>query len=148
MRGRLQETSVLPERLSVEHVMPRSWKEHWPLADGTEATRDDFLRAIFEITEDESAVGQIVRRDRLKHSVGNLTLVTTSFNSKVSNKGFETKRVQFADQSILMLNKDIARESNWDEGRIEGRSERISELAKEIWPVPVVVETANQVPRS
>ncbi len=139
-RGKLQETSVLPEGLSVEHVMPVSWRDHWPLANGTEATSDDFLRASFEIEEDESAVGQIVRRNRLKHSVGNLTLVTPSFNSKLSNKGFEIKRAEFADQSVLMLNKDIAKETTWDERKIEMRSERISELAKEIWPVPAVAE--------
>ncbi len=143
MRGKLQETSVLPGSLTVEHVMPDSWKEHWPLANGTEVTSDDFMRALFEIKEDESAVGQIVRRNRLKHSVGNLTLVTRSFNSKVSNKGFEIKRAEFVDQSVLMLNKDIAKETYWDERKIETRSERIAELAREIWPVPLVTEADN-----
>ena len=137
-RGKLQETNILPDRLSVEHVMPDSWREHWPLGNGTAATDDEFYRAIFEIKEDQTAVGQIVRRNRLKHSVGNLTLVTPSFNSKVSNNGFETKRAEFADQSVLMLNKDIAKETDWDERKIEMRSERISVLAREIWPVPAL----------
>lgn len=142
-RGKLQETSVLPDGLNVEHVMPDSWREHWPLPNGIEATNDDFLRAFFEIKEDESAVGLIVRRNRLKHSVGNLTLVTPAFNNKVSNKGFEIKRAAFADQSVLMLNKDIAKEIEWDERKIETRSERISELAKEIWTGPVAEKSEN-----
>ena len=136
MRGKLQETNILPDGLSIEHVLPNSWKEHWPLVNGVEPTIYDFLRANFEVEEDESVVGQIVRRDRLKHSVGNLSLVTPSFNSKLSNKGFEVKKTEFADQSVLMLNKDIAKETEWDEQRIEMRSKRISDLAKEIWPIP------------
>ena len=138
MRGKLQETNILPDGLSVEHVMPDSWEEHWPLKNGIEPTSDDYLRAIFEVEEDDSVVGQIVRRERLKHSVGNLSIVTRSFNSKLSNKGFEVKKTEFADQSILMLNKDIARETKWDEQKIEKRSKRISSLAIEIWPIPVV----------
>ena len=135
-RGKLQETNVVTKGLSIEHVLPDSWRKHWPLAAGIAATDDDFYRAKYEIKEDDSAVGQIVRRNRLKHSVGNLTLVTPSFNSTVRNSGFEIKRTAFADQSVLMLNKDIAKETEWDEEKIEMRSERISKLAKEIWPVP------------
>lgn len=136
MRGKLQETNILPDGLSVEHVMPSSWKEHWPLMNGVEPTSYDFFRAQFEFEEDDSVVGQIVRRNRLKHSVGNLSIVTRSFNSKLSNKGFEVKKTEFADQSILMLNKEIAKETEWDEQRIEIRSKRISDLAKDIWPIP------------
>ena len=111
MRGKLQETNILPEALSIEHVMPRSWKEHWPLENGIEPTSEDISRAIFAVEEDDSVVGQIVRRKRLIHSIGNLSLVTPSFNSKLSNRGFEVKKTEFADQSILMLNKDIAKET-------------------------------------
>ena len=143
MRGKLQETNILPEGLSVEHVMPNSWKEHWPLANGVEPSSNDFYRANYEVEEDESVVGQIVRRNRLKHSVGNLSLVTPSFNSKLSNKGFEVKKTEFADQSVLMLNKEIAKETEWDEQRIEMCSKRISDLAKEIWPIPTDSITRN-----
>ena len=137
-RGKLQESNILPGRLSVEHVMPVSWKEHWPLANGIEPTARDFYRANYEFEEVESVIGLIVRRNRLKHSVGNLTLVTPSFNSKLSNKGFEIKRTEFTEQSVLMLNKDFVNEVSWDEQRIEMRSTRIGEIAKKIWPVPTV----------
>ena len=115
MHGKLQESKILPDRLSVEHIIPQSWREHWPLANGIEPASGDFLLAMFGVEEDESIVGQIVRRNRLKHSIGNLSLVTPSFNSKLSNKGFEIKRTEFAEQSLLMLNKDIAKETDWDE---------------------------------
>ena len=145
MRGKMQETSILSDELTVEHVMPNLWREHWPLADGVEPTSNDFLRAQFDfsIKEDESAVGHIVRRRRLKHSIGNLSLVTRSFNSRLSNKGFELKKAEFREQSVLMLNKDIAQETEWNEEIIEKRSKRISEFAKEIWPVPTVSVTGN-----
>ena len=143
MRGKLQETNILPEGLSIEHVMPNTWKEHWPLANGVEPTSNDFRRADYEDEEDGSVVGQIVRRNRLKHSVGNLSLVTPSFNSKLSNKGFEVKKTEIVDQSVLMLNKEIAKETKWDEKRIEMRSKRISDLAKEIWPIPAVIIAGN-----
>ncbi len=141
MRGKLQESKILLGGLSVEHIMPQSWREYWPLANGVEPTEDDFLRAIigYLLEEDESAVGQIVRRNRLIHSIGNLSLVTPSFNSKLSNKGFSIKRAEYTEQSILMLNKDIAKETDWGEQKIEMRSKHISELAKEIWPVPAFI---------
>ncbi|GAF83346.1 unnamed protein product, partial [marine sediment metagenome] len=142
-RGKLQETKGLPERLSVEHVLPDSWEEHWPLANGVEPTRDDFILAHYQIKEDDSTVGLIVRRERLIHTVGNLTLVTPSFNSKLSNKGFTTKRAEFSEQSILMLNKDIAKEEEWDEHKIEVRSARIAEIAKEVWPFPETPESGG-----
>ena len=138
MRGKMQETNILPKGLTVEHVMPASWRDHWPLAHGVEPTSNDYIRAIYEVEEDESVVGQIVRRERLKHTVGNLSLVTPSFNSKLSNNGFEVKKAEFMEQSILMLNKEIAKETEWDERRIEMRSKHISGLAKEIWAIPVV----------
>ena len=97
----------------------------------------------YSIEEDESALGHIVRRKRLKHSIGNLSLVTRSFNSKLSNKGFEIKKAEFIEQSVLMLNKDITLETEWNEEIIEKRSKRIFELAKEIWPVPTASVTGN-----
>jgi hypothetical protein len=74
--------------------------------------------------------------DRL---LGNLTLVTQSFNSKVSNCAFETKLPEFREQSVLMLNKDIAKEKNWNELNIEKRGARLAKEALEIWPTPTAM---------
>jgi hypothetical protein len=57
-------------------------------------------------------VGRIVRRNRLKQTLGNLTLVTKSFNSGVSNLAFGVKRKEFEDQSILMLTKDFVKKKS------------------------------------
>jgi hypothetical protein len=48
---------------AIEHVMPRKWVANWPLVEG--------------ITEND--------RDRLIHTLGNLTLLTGKLNSMVSN---------------------------------------------------------------
>ncbi len=133
LRGKKQEEKTLPDGLSVEHVLPQSWHEHWPLDCDEEPTDDDFFRALFEHTEDDSMIGQIVRRNRLLHSVGNLTLVTPSFNSSVQNYAFDVKRKEFADQSTLMLNKAIASETGWNEKTISTRGATLAKAAVNIW---------------
>ena len=50
--------------------MPRRWQTHWQLGDGT-------------VEAD---------RDRLVHTIGNLTLLTAKLNSKVSNAAWPVKR--------------------------------------------------------
>ena len=54
------------------HILPRRWESHWPLADDTDEGRD--------------------RRERLLHSIGNLTLVTQEFNTSLSNRAFQRKQ--------------------------------------------------------
>jgi hypothetical protein len=135
-RGKHQETQELPDSLSVEHILPRDWKEHWPMMNGLEPTTDDFYNAIFAFNEDESTVGQIIRRDRIKHTIGNLTLVTPSFNSKLSNEAFEIKRREFEDQSVLMMTRDFVKKPDWNEEQILERSENMARMACEIWQSP------------
>lgn len=135
-RGKLQESLEVRDDLTVEHVMPSSWHENWPLDGGIVPTEDDRRAALFALEEDESAVGQIVRRNRLLHTLGNLTLVTQSFNSKVSNESFQRKRPEFERQSVLMLTKDIAAATDWDECRIERRSRTLADLAVKVWAIP------------
>ena len=140
LRGPLQETNFISNVVSIEHVMPIKWQENWPLATDTQPTNADFMLASFWMEEDDTIVGQIVRRNRLIHSVGNLTLVTPLFNSKVSNKNFMVKKKALADQSVLILNRSITRKAKWNENKIEQRSNWISELAKNIWPFPSISE--------
>ena len=49
-RKRFQETEQLTAKLSVEHILPSDWKDHWPLPDGERATRFEIdLAGIHEI---------------------------------------------------------------------------------------------------
>lgn len=133
-RGSKQETNHLPDTLTIEHVMPSSWSANWPLPKDLIASPEESLSALFAITEDETVVGHIVRRNRLLHTLGNLTLVTQSFNSSLSNEPFDVKREEFKEQSILMLPKDIVKKEAWAEQEIEDRSLTLFEDARAIWP--------------
>lgn len=135
-RGKKQEDKSLPETLTIEHILPQSWQQHWPMSGGVQPTDAEFNQAYFAVLEDDTAVGRIVRRNRVKQTLGNLTLVTKSFNSGVSNYAFDVKRKEFEDQSILMLTKDFLKKEKWDEDDIASRGKSLFEHARQIWISP------------
>jgi hypothetical protein len=104
------------EKLTIEHLMPQGWRKHWPLADSTD--------------EGES------RRDRLIHTLGNLTLLTKKLNPAVSNGPWEQKHQKILDHSVLQLNEGLRGKTSWDERQIEDRGRDLFALALEIWPRP------------
>lgn len=103
-------------KLSIEHLMPQSWIEHWPLPSGTEAENEE------------------ERRDSLLHTIGNLTLVTGKLNSSLSNGSWGTKREHLLAHSALTLNRTLPRE--WTTTLIEHRSEAFAQAAIAMWPRP------------
>lgn len=136
-RGKKQEDKSLPDTLTIEHILPQSWKSHWPMMGDTQPTAAEHTQAMFAVLEDDSAVGRIVKRDRIKQTLGNLTLVTQSFNSGVSNLSFDVKRQEFEDQSILMLTKDFVKKEKWDEDEIALRGRVLFDQARQIWGAPL-----------
>ena len=114
-----QELLSLPDGLTVEHVMPQIWEPNWPIPNvGAEAIAD---------------------RKRLLHSIGNLTLVTSAFNSALSNEAFATKRPEIATTSLLTLNTYFQRFSDqdiWDEKKIVERAAELFSVAKSVWARP------------
>jgi len=63
--------------LTIEHILPQSWQANWPL----------------DVAEDDTPETAALRRERLLHSIGNLTLVTGSLNTPMSNKGLPREEV-------------------------------------------------------
>ena len=61
------EAIALPAGLTIEHAMPQSWEENWPLPEAVDA--------------DQAAEQRRLRVNR----IGNLTLVTQPLNSSLSN---------------------------------------------------------------
>lgn len=118
-----QEVLHLPVQLTVEHVMPVAWREHWkePSAEGAVA---------------ESHETPHERRDRLIHTIGNLTLLTDKLNSAVSNAAYFTKRPSITEQSALRLNAYFQRIDEWDEEAILARGRELFRSAQGIWPHP------------
>ena len=112
------------EKLEIEHVMPQSWEEHWPISAADLVRTDVGAEQIVPADERSKAV------DRL----GNLTLVTPSFNRSVSNLGWAVKRPEFENQRSLVINYDIAHSETWDEESIASRAKQLAAVANKVWP--------------
>jgi hypothetical protein len=119
------EVIALPEGLSIEHALPRSWEENWPQPDG-----DD---------PDEARAEREAHVNRL----GNLTLVTQQLNAALSNSpwiatapGTLSKRDELLDRSVLLINQRLCQHTEWDEQRIDDRSAELTERVLRTWPAP------------
>jgi hypothetical protein len=126
-RGRFDEAAGIRDDLTIEHVLPDIWAEHWPLSDGTVVPPD--LRTGLS----DAQLKEVADREALKHSLGNLTLLTGSRNPSLGNLGFNAKHKAFED-SQLVLNHEIADVANWNEDSIRQRANRLADLAIAIWP--------------
>ena len=115
------ESMLKPDaKLSLEHVMPQDWRDHWPPPDDRAPDGGDAGLA----------------RDELLHHLGNLTLVTGSLNASLSNAAWETKRTDLAQHSLLMLNKELAQLERWDEAAIRARETSLTQEICAIWMAP------------
>src|SRR5262249_24432478 len=135
-RGRFHETTTLAKELTVEHVMPREWQKSWPLGGGVTFSQDQLLQVAFSSREDETVVGRIVRRNRVKETIGNLTLLTQPLNSSVSNGPYSGKREALRKHSLLILNREITQSEIWDETAITARGKALLPVALSIWQFP------------
>jgi hypothetical protein len=115
--------------------MPRDWEEHWPLPDGTIPNPDQLSNAWFA-PEDDSVTGAIVKRQGMKETFGNLTLLTQQLNSSVSHAPFPAKRVAMQDHSQLVLNREITQNEQWDEDVIAKRRKALFAIACGHWKLP------------
>jgi hypothetical protein len=111
-------TEQIVSKLHIEHLLPQSWKQHWPIPG-------------FTTTDDQAA-----ERDRALHGIGNLTLVTQSLNPALSNGPWTKKRKEILKYSALNLNRTLDGESDWDESRIEARARELFKTARKAWPHP------------
>ena len=103
---------------AIEHVMPRRWVLNWPLNGANEADRE-----------------------RIIHTLGNLTLLTGKLNSKVSNGpwlGNGGKRQGLEAHDVLLLNRELLRKvtDRWTDESIRFRTRELTEILIRIWPVP------------
>ncbi|KOT38094.1 hypothetical protein ADK41_16975 [Streptomyces caelestis] len=112
-------------KLTIEHVMPQSWRDHWPPLD------DDPLEG--------------ADRDELVHTLGNLTLVTARLNPALGNMPWQDKRQWLGKHSLLRLTHGTLLNppptvdagdwaDGWDEDRIRSRGSYLASLSLHIWP--------------
>ncbi len=119
LHTRKTEKVPLPGKLSIEHVIPQTWKETWPIRDpADEQTLDRRVSSI--------------------HRLGNLTLVTSSLNPALSNDPWTEKRAALAQHSALRLNARLVHDhpKDFNEDVIDARSEALADLLVAEWPGP------------
>ena len=100
----------------IEHILPQRWANNWPVHD---------------------AEAEEVRAEHV-HRLGNLTLLTTSLNSKVSNGPWTSKRDALRAHDTLLLNSRLLStvDGTWDEAGIDSRPDAMLDVLFAIWPVP------------
>ena len=120
--GKGQVPVTLKDGLTIEHMMPQNWRKHYSLRHRS----PDALR----IAEEE--------RDRLIHTIGNLTLSTSSLGSKMSDGPWSDKKKALEKYGLMMLTNDALNMEGrgWGDQKIKARSLRLANFAIDIWPPP------------
>jgi uncharacterized protein with ParB-like and HNH nuclease domain len=121
--------------LTVEHLLPQSWMEHWPLADGSKGLTQQEL---WTAQADDAHAKATNLRNSILQTIGNLTVLTQPLNSSVSNSAWNNKRPALLNASLLPINQQLYGFDTWDEAAIEKRSKNLFERALAIWPGPEV----------
>lgn len=114
------ETLNISEKLHIEHVLPQEWAHHWPLPG---------------VKPEEV---ERIERDKIKDTIGNLTVLTEKLNPKISNESWENKKEEIEKHTVLKLNKELVNEwgDEWNEKTIAERGKRLAEITAKVWPGP------------
>jgi hypothetical protein len=107
----------LEKKLTIEHLLPKDWEDHWPLPEG-----------------DDDTERKARQRNEFVHRVGNLSLLTKQLNPSVSNGAWERKRREILRHSALNLNRALP--DVWNEEAIIRRSHELCDVALKVWPRP------------
>ena len=118
LRTGKSEKMQLQEKLTIEHLLPQEWRARWPLP--------------VELESEQAAE----ERDRILHTMGNLTLLNKKLNPAVSNGTWEDKWPEILKHTLLQINKDLEEYLKWDEATIRIRGEKLFDTARSVWPRP------------
>lgn len=97
---------------SVEHVMPKKWRNNWNHLPAELSERD---------------------RDSKLLTLGNLTLVKGRLNSAMRDSGWAKKKAVLKGYSTLKQTTDYLNIEHWDETVIENRANDLYQAALHIW---------------
>lgn len=128
LHDRKSEHVLLPEGLTIEHIMPREWRVNWTIPEHI-------------ATDPEKKVSFIENRNNVLHTLGNLTLITGSLNPSLSNAAWSKKRPELCKYSKLNLTRyfhapsDGSKDqlSEWSEDEILKRGESLAQIALSVW---------------
>jgi hypothetical protein len=129
--GGKMEHIPIESALTVEHVMPQHWVEHWPLPDGSAGMA---TKELWSANEADPRAIATRRRNAALQTIGNLTILTQPLNSAVSNSPWIDKKPELLRHSLLPINQYFHNCTVWDEGTIEKRAEEMLGRAMKIWP--------------
>lgn len=126
IRDRKKHTSQLYglSRYSLEHLMPKKWRNHWDPVESRE------------------------QRDKLLLTLGNLTILTSSLNTslkdaswnlKVNGSGYKGGLKHYA-QGLDTFSYCLDFEE-WNEDRIHDRAKKLSDLALQAWSINIEIES-------
>lgn len=117
------EAVSVPKVLSIEHVMPQMWEEHWLLPE--------------TLSPEERLEAAAARNSKI-HLLGNLTLVTQPLNAALSNAAWPVKQKELNRNSKLLLNARLIDDyaDVFDEAAIDARGGDLVARLMSIWPGP------------
>ena len=104
-------------KYSLEHVMPKKWRNHWAKLE---------------------TQMQAVERGRKLLTLGNLTIITQALNASVRNSAWETKKnggLKKYAEGIDTFSEYLSK-TEWDETVIDERAAFLLDNALKIWKVP------------
>lgn len=108
---------------SLEHLMPKKWRNNWDIPDTEEAQRE---------------------RDRKLLTLGNLAIITQSLNAsirdaawvrKCEGKGKEKPGLRACSTGLTTF-EGVLEKDTWSEKEIGKRGERLAAEAVQVWPYP------------
>lgn len=129
--GSKNELVSIDGALTVEHILPQSWIEHWPLPDGSKGLAGTELWTAEP--QDAKAVATR-RRNASLQTFGNLTIITQALNSAASNSTWPEKKAELLRHSLLPINQQLHSLNAWDEETISDRANLLLKRALELWP--------------
>jgi hypothetical protein len=118
--------------LTVEHILPQNWVEHWPLGDGSTGLES---AALWSADETDAIAIATHARNAACQTLGNLTLITQPLNAAASNSPWQAKKAELL-HSLLPINQALASKQVWDEDAIAERGEALLDRALKLWPRP------------
>ncbi len=123
----LHEQPLIRNKCTVEHLMPQKWEKNWPIS----GTLED-----------------AARRNFLVNLIGNLTLVTSSLNSSLSNaawKGDHGKSEALGGRTSILLTREALElgKDDWNQDLILQRTEKLITDIIHIWPSPTNHESSK-----
>jgi uncharacterized protein with ParB-like and HNH nuclease domain len=105
-------TALSSQAFSVEHMMPKQWKQNW---NGV-STSEEINHRNFKLL-----------------TLGNLTIITKNLNSKLRNSAWLNKKTILNQFSTLPITTKYTSLADWNELSIEDRATDLSLTALTIW---------------